>query len=273
MPADLHIHSTFSDGTDTPEEIASQLKEAQIMVASLTDHDSISGTERFINACKKEGIIPVPGIELSSVFEGEDVHILGYGINFRDTFLAEYLKDLRQKRVERLEKIIDCLRDNGFDVDLEELFHVSSGEYAVGRAHLARLLVEKGYVESVEEAFDKWLGRGKLCFSEKYILSPEAQIQVVLELEGIPVLAHPAAYRKKPDIDELLKVGLKGIEVFHPDHSVKDVAELLDLAFEKKLVITGGSDSHGRDQSRGFTIGTAFLPEIYVEDFLSNVIK
>lgn len=268
MPADLHIHSSFSDGSETPKEIVQILKLKGINVASITDHDSVSGVEQFLALCSKEDIYGVSGIELSSVYEGEDYHVLGYGIRYSDPVLHEKLKEFRSLRLNRIKKMIECLREKGFQIDFEEIEKDFSGEYSIGRIHLARFMVKKGMAQSVDEVFIRWLGRESDCFAEKYLVNPENQIELILELGGIPVLAHPASYRKKPDLRKLKKAGLRGIEVFHPDHSWEDIQALIDLAKDLNLIITGGSDAHGEHSERGYAIGKSVLPDIYLEKFL-----
>jgi predicted metal-dependent phosphoesterase TrpH len=272
MPADLHIHSTFSDGSQTPEEIVELLKLRGITAAAVTDHDSVSGIERFLASCSGEGIYGIPGIELSSVHDGEDYHVLGYGINYTDPLLEDKLKEFRSLRLNRLKKMIECLREKGFQIDFEELERDFSGEYSIGRIHLARFMVKKGMAESIDEVFSRWLGRGSECFAEKYLVSPEKQIGLILDLGGLPVLAHPASHRKKPDFEKLKKAGLKGIEVFHPDHSEEDIQALIALADDLNLIVTGGSDAHGEGSERGYTIGKAVLPDSYLKRFLDALI-
>lgn len=271
MTGDFHIHSQFSDGSYSLAEIISHARDKNIKALSLTDHDTVSGLEEFLQLSKAHGLVAVAGVELSSVFENEDVHILGYGIDFHNKTLLERLNFFQQKRKERLKKIIECLQESGLKVSYEDFKGLEKSSESPGRSHIASVLVKKGYCQSVSEAFKLWLGRGSRCFQEKYLISPFEQIELVNEASGIAVLAHPGDYKIELPLKELVKAGLKGIEVFHPDHGPGEVEKYLAIASEYGLLITGGSDAHGPQSDRGYLIGDAVLPEEYTLMFLKEL--
>lgn len=268
MIGDLHIHSYFSDGDYKPQEIIAEAERKGLQAVSLTDHDCVDGLEEFLRAASKSPLKAIPGIELSSVFEDEDIHILGYGIDFRDSQLQSYLVQLRKKREERVVKMLDCLEEKGIRIDVQDVLKEAHMEGAIGRVHIAKVLVKHGFVESISEAFEIWLGRDGLCFEEKYRIDPVDHITTIRELGGIAVLAHPGVYSSRIPLDEFKKAGLRGIEVFHPDHSTEDVERLLAVCEELNLLVTGGSDAHGPQAERGFEIGDVYLGEPYLSRFL-----
>ncbi|MCX7831777.1 MAG: PHP domain-containing protein [Actinobacteria bacterium] len=271
MPADYHIHSNYSDGTYTIDQIIEEAERKQLTSISLTDHDSVGGIKEIVEKSNRSGIKVVPGIELSSVYKDEDVHILGYGIDFKNEELLSSLELFKKKRIERLIEIVDCLKEFGYEIEVEDLLEIAGSSEAVGRSHIARVLVNKGYINSVSEAFNVWLSRNKPCFREKFIVTPFEQINLVIKSSGIPVLAHPGDYRVSLPIEDLVDAGLKGIEVFHPDHTEDQIIEFLELAKRYGLLILGGSDAHGPDSERGYSIGQIKLPDEYERVFLEAV--
>lgn len=271
MPADYHIHSNYSDGTYNIDQIIKEAEKKQLTSISLTDHDSVSGIKEIIEKSNSSRIKVVPGIELSSVYMDEDVHILGYGIDFQNEELQLSLELFKKKRLERLIEIVNCLKELGYEIEIETLFEIAGSSEAVGRSHIARALVNKGYINSVSEAFDFWLSRSKPCFKEKFVVSPFEQINLVIKSSGIPVLAHPGDYKVTLPIGDLVDAGLKGIEVFHPDHTEDQIIEFLELAKRYGLLILGGSDAHGPNSERGYSIGHIKLPDEYERVFLEAV--
>lgn len=263
MPADFHIHSQFSDGTYSIEDILRVSQEEGLTSIALTDHDTVSGLKEILEKSSSSEIIVVPGIELSSVYEGEDVHILGLGIDFNNGELLSALEYFQEKRRERLLKIIECLQEAGFELNENDFSDFNFHSESIGRVHVAEVLKRKGFVSSVSEAFELWLSRKSPCFKEKFIVTPFEQIKLIERASGLPVLAHPGDYSKKVPLVEMVKAGLKGIEAFHPDHKSEQIKAFLDFAEEHSLVVTGGSDAHGPGSERGYNIGFIKLPDSY----------
>ncbi|MCS6771534.1 MAG: PHP domain-containing protein [Kiritimatiellae bacterium] len=243
------MHSTFSDGSKTPEELVARGSALGLRGMALTDHDTVSGVERFLNAARAAGIPAVSGVEVSAQLDGGSVHVLGYGIDPTSPALREALGWIREGRSERNREIIHKLNRLGFRITEEEVAAAAGGE-VVGRPHIAGVLVRKGIVHSKREAFDRFLGRGRPAFAERRRLDPVSTIRLIRESGGVAVIAHPYALKmNRRDLAELLrelhKAGLTGIEVYYPEHSPETVRAYRSLAAEIGLLVTGGSDYHG----------------------------
>lgn len=244
MPADLHIHSNASDGILSPSEIVKIAKKTGLSAISITDHDSINGLKEAITESKKNELNFIPGIELSSESEEWDLHILGYFVDHHSRQLKEFLKDLQNKRELRAKKIVNRLKKAGIKIEYEQVAKQSHGE-SIGRPHLARTLVKLGYANSVQEAFRLFLRREKPYYVKKYVISPEKVIRVLINAKAVPVLAHPFSDNNIRFIQPLVKIGLMGIEVYHPSHSNFMINELIKIADSYGLIKTGGTDFHG----------------------------
>ncbi len=265
MPVDLHLHSTASDGTLTPFELVNFAARLGFKAIALTDHDSVEGIALALQEAKKHKIEVIPAVELSSDLNGRDIHILGYYINYEQDFFLEHLKRLRQHRYERAIKMLEKLKELGLEIALKEVL-AEARNGALGRAHLARVMLKKGYIDSVEEAFKRFLGRTAPCYVEKYIYTPEDAIKLILKVGGIAVLAHPGLSNVDEFIDQFKESGLSGIEVYHSEHTSSQVKKYANLAKKNKLIITGGSDCHGFESTRGLLIGSVSVPDSAVED-------
>lgn len=268
--ADLHLHSTASDGTCPPGEVVRKFAEAGFSIISITDHDSVAGIDETVSEGNKLGIEVIPGIELSTIFEGrEEIHILGYYIDWQSDKLNKTLNGFINSRKIRAEKIIKKLNNIGIKIDREKVFQLAGSEF-IGRLHIARAMVKEGYVQSVSEAFtEKYIGRNGRAYVERFKMKPSKAIQLILELGGIPVLAHAGMYEWGPYIDEkiikeFVEHGLIGIEVFYPYHSELIKNYYLKMTRKFNLLVTGGSDYHGKGTGRN-TIGEIKLPVFYVD--------
>ncbi len=258
MCVDLHIHTTFSDGTKTPKEVVKIAKKKRLIAISITDHDEIKGNKEAIEVGSKEGIEVIPGVEISTEYEGKSVHILGYCIDYEDSNLEKSLSVLQRARRERNPKIVEKLRSFGFEITYEEIVKEAGGGQ-IGRPHFAKLLVKKGYVKDIDEAFDLYLRKGGPAYVEKFHFLPEQAIDMIIKSGGIPVLAHPKTIGLKDDelfnmIKQFVSFGLRGIEVYYPEHTEHDVFTYKEIAKTFGLIETGGSDFHG-DNKPGVEIG------------------
>lgn len=242
--ADLHLHTIFSDGTSTPEELVSQSKAKGLFCISVVDHDAVGGIERAAAAGGKEGIEVIPGIELSAEWQGLEIHMLGYFIDYKRPYLVEKLASLAQTRVERVYKIIDKLKEAGIDLEPESVFDMAEAG-TVGRLHVARAMVKKRITSSTFEAFQKYLGERRPAYVCGFRFSPEDAIKLIKGVGGIPVLAHPYIIKHDELIPQLVACGLMGLEVYYPEHTQAMINYYLDLAKKHKLLVTGGSDFHG----------------------------
>jgi len=241
---DLHTHSSASDGKESPREIVRQAKERGLQGIALTDHDTCVGLEEAFAAGLTYGLAVLPGIELSAEWCDKDVHILGYWISQSDRQLTALTAKLRAERATRIASMVARLGELGLPLTLSEVTDQNKGDaHSLGRPHVARALLNRGYVGNFAAAFDQYLERGRPAYVPRYKLLPEEAIKAIVGSGGVAVWAHPGPLAKlllKP----LVKAGLRGIEVYHPDHDEARERELLGLACEHGLVVTGGSDAH-----------------------------
>jgi len=267
--ADLHIHSTYSDGVYRPCELASMAKSAGISVMALTDHDTLKGLPEMARAAKCFGIDFIPGVELSTRWENRQVHILGYGIDQRNGLLAERLADLRNARRNRLLKIISRLHEMGMDVEVPV---PEEGYRAVGRPHIARAMVTQGYVKTVQEAFDLYIGEGKPAYQPQTKMTPAEAVAVIHQAGGLAVQAHPDEIGDHPMALRLIDtLPYDGLEIFHPSASEKNVeAFWMRAATERNLLVTGGSDYHGNAGRFPERLHEWNISREKVQDFLSR---
>jgi hypothetical protein len=247
---DLHTHTTFSDGTDTPTQLINKALAAGITTIALTDHDSISGWQEATTALRP-GIALVPGAEVScQTPDGISVHILGLLFDPSNTELINTLEKTRENRFGRMEKIIAKINEAGIDITMSEVLEQLSDGATLGRPHLADALVKKGVVASREEAFTQMLHNHSKYYVSHYSPTPEAVIKLIKGAGGVSVIAHPMASHRGRTISldtfgSLIQAGLDGIEVDHRDHSPQEKTQLIALARDSKLVMTGASDYHG----------------------------
>ena len=247
---DLHTHTTFSDGTDTPTQLINKALAAGITTIALTDHDSISGWQEATTALRP-GICLVPGAEVScQTLDGISVHILGLLFDSSNTELIDTLEKTRENRFGRMEKIIAKINEAGIEISMSEVLEQLSDGATLGRPHLADALIKKGIVASREEAFTQMLHNLSKYYVSHYSPTPEAVIKLIKDAGGVSVIAHPMASHRGRTISldtfgSLIQAGLDGIEVDHRDHSAEEKTQLISLAKESKLVMTGASDYHG----------------------------
>ena len=250
MIIDLHTHSTYSDGTDKPSELINKALAAGITIIGLTDHDSISGWQEATNSLRP-GISLVPGAEIScQTTDGISVHILGLLFDANNTELMNTLEKTRENRHGRMEKIIARINEAGIDITMNDVLEQLSDGATLGRPHLADALVKKGVVASRDEAFTQMLHNNSKYYVSHYSPTPEAAIALIKAAGGVSVIAHPMASHRGRTISletfgSLIESGLDGIEVDHRDHSPDEKMQLITLAKESNLVMTGASDYHG----------------------------
>ncbi|MBU3981485.1 MAG: PHP domain-containing protein [Proteobacteria bacterium] len=279
---DLHIHSNASDGTLSPSEILALAQNLNLAAIAITDHDTVNGSKEALSIGIPTSLKFLTGVEISASpppsfpYSGS-FHILGYSINIDDPLLNKTLAVLQEARKNRNPGIIDRLNSLGIDLSMSELLS-EVGDAQLGRPHIARLMVKKGYVESISEAFDKYLGKGRPAYLDKYRIDCSRAIEVILGAGGIPVIAHPFLLnpRDVADIEDLIivlkKMGLKGIEVYYPEHSPHVISQLADIANRHELLMTGGTDFHGSlkpEIKMGSGRGDFFVPYILYEKLAS----
>jgi predicted metal-dependent phosphoesterase TrpH len=258
ITVDLHIHSTFSDGAFTPEEIVKHASKTGLAAVAITDHDNTDATLPAIKAGKKLGVEIVPGVELSVEPESpkdEEIHILGYYINWQDENFQEKLLHFREARRKRAYKILEKLDRLGVKIDPQQLFDLA-GKGSVGRMHVAKVLKDEGFVDYLQEAFDRYLAYGKPAYVPKLRLPSQEAINLISRLGGISVIAHPLYGGNSREIIQKLKgLGLEGIEVYYTNHTPADINRFRSWAKTFSLLITGGSDCHGATLDEEVLIG------------------
>jgi len=260
---DLHSHSTASDGTLPPAEVVRRAKEAGVVGLALTDHDTIAGLADASEEAGRLGVTFVPGIEISAVspVEGGTLHILGYCIDPHNDVLQEMARQLIEARDNRNPQIIAALQNLGIEITMEEAVAQAQGG-VLGRPHIAALLVKKGVVKTIKQAFDEYLGTGGKAYYDKERLAPGDAIGRIRQAKGLAVLAHPVQLRTQNDaqlqqvIKDLVDLGLAGIEVIHSDHGAAEVEKYAGLADRYNLLKTGGSDFHGSNK-KDINLGVA----------------
>ncbi|KAB3526748.1 PHP domain-containing protein [Alkaliphilus serpentinus] len=240
---DMHVHTTASDGSLNPKEIIHYAKAKGLYGIGITDHDTIEGIEEAKEYGKKEGVLVIPGIELSTEDQEDEIHILGYNIDFHAEELINLLYTLKFERKNRAIKIIQKLRNLHIDISPEEVMDPSK-EGVIGRPHIAKVLAEKGYVEDIPSAFHKYLNKGEAAYVPRFKITPFEAIHLIKKIGGISVIAHPGIIKDKSIILKLIKAGIEGIEVYHSLHTTADENYLYGLTQEFNLIVTGGSDFH-----------------------------
>jgi predicted metal-dependent phosphoesterase TrpH len=261
--ADLHLHTIFSDGTYTPEELIAQVSKLGISAIAVVDHDTIDGVEPTMEIAKLKDIEVLSGIELTAEYDGLEIHILGYCIDYNREDLKGKLDSLKKNRIERAYKIIDKLRNLGIKLNAQDVFDIAK-QGTVGRLHIARALVKGGFVGSIFEAFHKYIGDKCPAYVCGFKFSPYEVIRLIKDVGGIPVLAHPYSLNRDDLIPQFIGYGLMGLEVYYPEHTQAMVNFYLNLTQKFNLLVTGGSDCHGEAKSEA-KIGSVKIPYALVE--------
>ncbi len=252
--ADMHIHSTESDGRLTPEEIVRMAEKISHLAAvAITDHDTTAGSHRAL-AYGSQSVEIVAGIEFSCVRRNKEVHILGYYIDVENKELLNVEEKMLDFRVQRAEKFVRKLNEHGIAVTLEDVYRYAGGK-AVGRPHIARAILRGGYVQSLEEGYEKYLSPQSETYVPRQKMHVEEAVRLIENAGGCSVFAHPASVKDPSLVEEVIALGVRGIEVYHPTHSAEASKCFLDLAQKHGLYITGGSDFHFSNPMRCTVIG------------------
>jgi len=252
MQADLHVHTKASDGLFTAEAVCSMAVSAGLGAIAITDHDTMDGVLSLTTPVA--GLEVIPGVEISTHWRGQDIHILGYYVSLNRGSLNERLISFRNERIRRLGKMIAKLNDLGYQLEEEDVTVFAEGD-SLGRPHVAQALVAKGYFNSVKDVFDELLSAGKPAYVPREKIIPQEGIEAIISAGGVPVLAHPGLAEDSLElIAQLAPMGLKGVEVYYPLHSQEFIRALLEVIREYGLIATGGSDFHGFP---GDTLGKA----------------
>ncbi len=255
--ADLHVHTTASDGTLTPEEAVHEAARAGLYAIGIADHDSVDGIDRALAVAEDAGVVVVPGIEINTDVEKDELHILGYFVDHHSPVFREHVGKLKACRFDRGKAIVEKLNAVGVNISFQRVKEIAD-DASIGRPHVARAIVEAGYTGSINGAFGKYLIRGMPGYVERYKLTPVEAVKIVLEAGGVPVLAHPGHGKMaEPMLPELIEAGLRGLEAYHTDHDPKARKRFARMAECLGLIATGGSDSHGPGMVKDIRIGHA----------------
>ena len=270
---DLHLHTTASDGVLTPSELVRYAKSRGLQAVAITDHDTVDGLEEGLSEGGRIGFEVIPGVEISAEYSPGSMHLLGYFLDIYHPLLRSKLEYLQKARAERNPRIIQNLNRLGMRITYEEVVKASGGGQ-VGRPHFAQVLLEKGYVTTFQEAFDRFLKKGAPAYVDKIRFKPKEAISFIREAGGVAVLAHPKTLgiqgtsALEEIVSELIPEGLKGIEAMYPEHSSSEMERFKLLAERYGLLITGGTDYHGIEKEAleiGIGRGQMRLPYSLVE--------
>ena len=262
MFADLHLHSLFSDGTFTPEEIVAHGKRLGFGALALTDHDTIEGCEHMAAACAAERIDFIPGSELTAEFADHELHILGFYLNTQYPRLLSEMARFQEVRQQRIRDMVARINELGVPLSVDSVFALANCR-SPGRPHIARALVKEDFCSSLDEAFERFLKKHRPAWVPKAKMSALEAIELIHEAGGLAVMAHPGLNKCDEVIPELVKSGLDGIECYHTKHSSTTAAHYLNITKQYGLLVTGGSDCHGLSKGKPL-IGGIKLPIHYV---------
>lgn len=262
--ADLHVHTHYSDGTDSPQRVIELAKQAGLSAIAITDHDILNGHSEAAEAAQAAGLELIPGLEMSASDSGREVHMLGFFIEASHAGFQQRLAEQRTRRVARIHEMIARLGQLGLTITPEEVFSQANHQGAIGRPHVAQALLKRGYVSTTKEAFDRYIGNNAPAYIAGSPLNPKIAIRAIREAGGIPVLAHPIYLKDDTLIEPLVPHGLVGLEVYHSGHPPEAVGRYEQLAERLGLLKTGGSDYHGANKE-GAPIGSTSVPYTLVE--------
>lgn len=268
---DLHLHSTASDGRLSPAEIVRKSAETGLTVIALTDHDSIEGIAPALEAAQRFSWLKViPGVEISAYAPQDEIHVLGYFIDYTHPELLASLDRMRNSRRQRAQGMISKLSKLGVSIEWQRVQEIADGG-SIGRPHIAQAMLEKGYITSFKEAFTKYIGWGGPAHVKRDKMTPVEAVELISRAHGLPVLAHPLTINDTEAIvSELKEAGLVGIEVYYKNYTKEEIASLSRLAGKYNLIATGGSDYHGLDDSTETVIGGANVPLESAEQLIAR---
>jgi predicted metal-dependent phosphoesterase TrpH len=267
--ADLHLHTNLSDGTFTPEELVEHAQKHALACIALTDHDTVEGCVRAAAACVPAGIEFIPGTELTAEHDDTEVHLLGYFLDTQNPMLLAEISKFQSVRKQRIHEMVSRINELGVPLQVEAVFTLANCE-SPGRPHVARALVKAGLVRNLDEAFERFLKKGRPAWVPKSKMSARQGVDLIHQAGGLAVMAHPGLNRTDDIIPALVATGLDGIECFHSKHSTSMSARYVEMAETFDLLVTGGSDCHGFSKIRPL-IGSVKIPYDLVEKLKAKV--
>jgi len=261
--ADLHLHTFFSDGTFTPEELVERASQLGFAAIALTDHDTVEGCERAAEACAAANIEFITGTELTAEHADTEVHILAYFVDTHNRTLLSRIAEFQTVRQSRIREMVAALNKLGIALKAESVFALANCK-SPGRPHVARALVKEKLIGNLDEAFERYLKKGRPAWIPKTKMSALESVELIHQAGGLAIMAHPGLNRTDEIIPDLVAAGLDGIECFHTKHSTAMAERYLEIAEKYHLLVTGGSDCHGFSKVKPL-IGTVKLPYDHVE--------
>jgi len=270
LRVDLHLHSTASDGRFSPADLIRKAAAEGLAFIALTDHDTVDGIAAALEAAREfSGLRLIPGIEISTDIPEGEVHILGYFIDHTNRNFQAALEKMRDSRWERARRMVTKLEKMSCPVDWERVREIAGGG-TIGRPHIAQAMMERGYIEFFQEAFEKYIGRDGPAYVEREKVTPSGAVELIVQAGGLPVLAHPLTIPEPEQLaTKLQAVGLIGIETYYASYAAEDVQRLITIADRHNLVTTGGTDFHGINANAETLIGGVEIPEESVERLLA----
>jgi len=268
--ADLHLHTRFSDGTFSPKELVEHAAQHELAAIALTDHDTVEGCADTARECAAAGIEFIAGTELTAEFQDTEVHLLGYFLDTQNARLLAEITKFQDVRRQRIYEMVARINDIGVPLTVDSVFALANCK-SPGRPHVARALLKAGLVKHLDDAFDRYLKKGRVAWVPKARMSALESIELIHQAGGLAVMAHPGLNRTDEIIPGLVAAGLDGIECFHTKHSTAMSERYLALAAEHRLLVTGGSDCHGYSKAKPL-IGSVKLPYEHVERLTARVL-
>lgn len=277
---DLHVHSNKSDGSFTPSDLVLEAKKKGLVAFALTDHDTVDGIDEAMEAAQNSGVTVIPGIELSTEYNGKDIHIVGLMIDKEQPAFRSKIQEFVDSRIMRNKKMCEKLTEHGCPLTYEELME-EYPDAVITRAHYAQILLKKGYVKSLHEAFERYIGDHAPCFLPREKITPENAVRLILDAKGIPVLAHPLLYGMGKEqlqilVERLKEAGLVAIEAIYCTYSPSEETQMRTLAKKNGLLISGGSDFHGSAKpglEMGNGYGKMYVPKEVLDDLMTKKTK
>ena len=259
MRFDLHVHTNHSDGILSPCEMVDLAAQLKLNGIAITDHDTVSGIEdAIVRSLRYNNFKVIPGIEFSCIYNEEEAHILGYFIDYKNPDIINITNKLKEARLGRGVEIVKKINSLGMNLTVEEVKDFSGEDY-IGRPHIARALIKKGYLSNVQEGFDKYLNKGKPAYIERYKMTIKDTISLIKNSGGISILAHPGLLKDRNVIEHSIAMGIDGIECIHTKHTKNEMKLFSEIASSNNLIATGGSDCHGDIVRGSLLLGSYFV--------------
>ncbi len=269
MPSDLHAHTTFSDGKLAPEELVAAAKAAGLTYLAITDHDTVDGVGHLYESglLPAKGIKIIPGIEFSAHHPVHEIHVLGYNVDIYYRDLIDKLNDVTEARWTRFSEMVEKLCKQGYQITETEVLTIAGASRSISRSHIARILVRKGYFESIRDAFSAMLQKGKPAYVPHYHLELSEIVELIKAAGGTPVLAHPKLVGDDELVEQICSSGIEGLEVFYPQHNEEDTQRYMEMAERHGLLVSGGSDFHGYATRYPQELGLFTIEDKWAEQF------